>query len=52
MRVGISGTGRIGRLCLRTVHTYTNDQNHLDNPHKDLRRARACMNSIIIESLI
>jgi glyceraldehyde 3-phosphate dehydrogenase len=24
-----------------TVHSYTNDQNILDLPHKDLRRARA-----------
>ncbi|KIL41358.1 glyceraldehyde-3-phosphate dehydrogenase [Gordoniibacillus kamchatkensis] len=32
---------------MTTVHAYTNDQNHLDNPHKDLRRARACTNSII-----
>ncbi|TCZ77745.1 type I glyceraldehyde-3-phosphate dehydrogenase [Paenibacillus albiflavus] len=30
-----------------TVHAYTNDQQHLDNPHKDLRRARACGQSII-----
>lgn len=32
---------------MTTVHAYTNDQNNLDNPHKDLRRARACMQSII-----
>ena len=30
-----------------TVHSYTNDQNNLDNPHKDLRRARACSLSIL-----
>ncbi|GMA49193.1 glyceraldehyde-3-phosphate dehydrogenase 2 [Alicyclobacillus contaminans] len=30
-----------------TVHAYTNDQRSLDNPHKDLRRARACGQSII-----
>lgn len=30
-----------------TVHAFTNDQNHLDNPHKDLRRARACTQSIV-----
>lgn len=29
------------------IHAYTNDQNHMDNPHKDLRRARACTQSII-----
>ncbi|MFC3803483.1 type I glyceraldehyde-3-phosphate dehydrogenase [Cohnella sp. GCM10012308] len=32
---------------MSTVHAYTNDQNHLDNPHKDLRRARSCTSSII-----
>jgi glyceraldehyde 3-phosphate dehydrogenase len=30
-----------------TVHAYTNDQNILDLPHKDLRRARAAALSII-----
>lgn len=30
-----------------TVHAYTNDQLNLDNPHKDLRRARAAGLSII-----
>ncbi len=30
-----------------TVHSYTNDQNVLDFPHKDLRRARAAAMSII-----
>ncbi|MEX2103807.1 MAG: type I glyceraldehyde-3-phosphate dehydrogenase, partial [Bacilli bacterium] len=32
---------------MTTVHSYTNDQMILDNPHKDLRRARACGQSII-----
>ncbi len=32
---------------MTTVHSYTNDQNILDLPHKDLRRARAAMLSII-----
>lgn len=32
---------------MTTVHSYTNDQKNLDNPHKDLRRARACTQSII-----
>lgn len=32
---------------MTTVHAYTNDQKNLDNPHKDLRRARACAASII-----
>ncbi|WP_213423503.1 glyceraldehyde-3-phosphate dehydrogenase [Bhargavaea massiliensis] len=32
---------------MTTVHAYTNDQNNIDNPHKDLRRARAAAESII-----
>ncbi|WP_026671584.1 glyceraldehyde-3-phosphate dehydrogenase [Alkalihalobacterium bogoriense] len=32
---------------MTTVHSYTNDQKNIDNPHKDLRRARACAQSII-----
>lgn len=32
---------------MTTVHAYTTDQVTLDNPHKDLRRARACGQSII-----
>src|SRR5699024_1595447 len=32
---------------MTTVHAYTTDQVNLDNPHKDLRRARACGQSII-----
>ncbi|SDF59308.1 type I glyceraldehyde-3-phosphate dehydrogenase [Sporomusa acidovorans] len=32
---------------MTTVHAYTNDQNILDLPHKDLRRARAAGVSII-----
>ena len=32
---------------MTTVHAYTNDQNLLDLPHKDLRRARAAALSII-----
>ncbi|TDL34343.1 glyceraldehyde-3-phosphate dehydrogenase [Jeotgalibacillus sp. S-D1] len=32
---------------MTTVHAYTNDQNNIDNPHKDLRRARSCAQSII-----
>lgn len=32
---------------MTTVHAYTNDQKNLDNPHKDLRRARSCGQSII-----
>lgn len=32
---------------MTTVHSYTNDQRNIDNPHKDLRRARSCTSSII-----
>ena len=32
---------------MTTVHSYTNDQNILDFPHKDLRRARAAALSMI-----
>jgi glyceraldehyde 3-phosphate dehydrogenase len=35
------------RGLMTTVHSYTNDQNILDLPHKDLRRARAAAMSII-----
>src|SRR2546422_10305341 len=32
---------------MTTIHSYTNDQQILDLPHKDLRRARAAALSII-----
>lgn len=32
---------------MTTIHAITNDQRNIDNPHKDLRRARACGQSII-----
>ncbi|MBD8586346.1 glyceraldehyde-3-phosphate dehydrogenase [Peribacillus simplex] len=32
---------------MTTIHSYTNDQNNIDNPHKDLRRARAAAESMI-----
>jgi glyceraldehyde 3-phosphate dehydrogenase len=35
------------RGYMTTVHSYTNDQQILDLPHKDLRRARAAALSII-----
>lgn len=38
---------RIVRGMMTTVHSYTNDQQILDLPHKDLRRARAAALSII-----
>ena len=28
---------------MTTVHAFTNDQKNLDNPHKDLRRARSVL---------
>jgi len=37
----------IKRGLMTTIHSYTNDQNILDFPHKDLRRARAAAVSII-----
>jgi glyceraldehyde 3-phosphate dehydrogenase len=37
----------IRRGIMTTVHSYTNDQQLLDLPHKDLRRARAAALSII-----
>ncbi|PYI55097.1 type I glyceraldehyde-3-phosphate dehydrogenase [Paenibacillus flagellatus] len=43
----IDGLFGVERGWITTVHAYTNDQNHMDNPHKDLRRARACTQSIV-----
>ena len=37
----------IRKAWMTTVHSYTNDQNLLDLPHKDLRRARAAALSMI-----
>ncbi len=37
----------ISRGAMTTIHSYTNDQNILDLPHKDLRRARAAAISMI-----
>ena len=37
----------IRRGIMTTIHSYTNDQQLLDLPHKDLRRARAAALSII-----
>ena len=37
----------IVRGLMVTIHSYTNDQNVLDLPHKDLRRARAAALSMI-----
>lgn len=38
---------KIKNGLMTTVHAFTNDQLNLDNPHKDLRRARGCTQSII-----
>jgi len=38
---------RIRQGYMTTVHAYTNDQRILDQPHKDLRRARAAAMSMI-----
>jgi glyceraldehyde 3-phosphate dehydrogenase len=37
----------IDRGFMTTIHAYTNDQNILDLPHKDLRRARAAAINLI-----
>jgi glyceraldehyde 3-phosphate dehydrogenase len=37
----------IEQAFMTTVHAYTNDQNLLDLPHKDLRRARAAAVNIV-----
>ncbi len=43
----LNDTFGIDNGLMTTVHSYTNDQKNIDNPHKDLRRARACAESII-----
>ncbi len=43
----IHDTFGIRKAWMTTVHAYTNDQNLLDLPHKDIRRARAAALSII-----
>lgn len=43
----LNDTLGIKRGLMTTVHSYTNDQNTLDLPHKDLRRARAAALSMI-----
>ena len=37
----------VSRGLMTTVHAYTNDQNLLDLPHRDLRRARAAAQNIV-----
>lgn len=43
----LNDTFGLKKGVMTTVHSYTNDQNVLDLPHKDLRRARACAVSMI-----
>jgi glyceraldehyde 3-phosphate dehydrogenase len=43
----IRDTFGLKHASMVTIHSYTNDQNVLDLPHKDLRRARAAALSII-----
>lgn len=43
----LNDTFGIRRGLMTTVHAYTNDQQILDLPHKDLRRARAAAQNII-----
>jgi glyceraldehyde 3-phosphate dehydrogenase len=43
----IHDTWGIQRGSMTTIHSYTNDQNVLDFPHKDLRRARAAAINMI-----
>jgi len=43
----IHQTFGIKKGWMTTIHSYTNDQNLLDLPHKDLRRARAAAMSMI-----
>lgn len=43
----LNDTFGIKRGFMNTIHSYTNDQKILDQPHKDLRRARAAAVSII-----
>jgi len=43
----LNDTFGLKKGIMTTVHSYTNDQNVLDFPHKDLRRARACAVSMI-----
>jgi glyceraldehyde 3-phosphate dehydrogenase len=43
----LNDTFGIDKGSMTTVHSYTNDQNVLDFPHKDLRRARAAALNMI-----
>ena len=43
----LEDTFGVEKVMMTTIHSYTNDQNILDLPHKDLRRARAAAVNII-----
>lgn len=43
----LNDTFGIDKGSMTTIHSYTNDQNVLDFPHKDLRRARAAALNMI-----
>jgi glyceraldehyde 3-phosphate dehydrogenase (phosphorylating) len=43
----LNDTFEIEHGLMTTIHAYTNDQNVLDLPHKDLRRARAAAQNLI-----
>jgi glyceraldehyde 3-phosphate dehydrogenase len=43
----LNDTFGIEKGSMTTIHSYTNDQNVLDFPHKDLRRARAAALNLI-----
>jgi glyceraldehyde 3-phosphate dehydrogenase len=43
----LNDTFTIERGLMTTIHAYTGDQNLLDGPHRDLRRARAAALSIV-----
>lgn len=43
----LNDTFGVERGLMTTIHAYTNDQQVLDLPHKDLRRARAAAENII-----
>ncbi len=46
----LNDTFGIEHGLMNTIHSYTNDQNLLDLPHKDLRRARAAAVNIVPSS--
>jgi glyceraldehyde 3-phosphate dehydrogenase len=43
----LNDTAEIETAQMTTIHSYTNDQRILDQPHKDMRRARAAAMSMI-----